>query len=239
MRVLIAEDDVTTRTGLAEILEGEGYDVSVAPDGAAALDRWSADHPDFVLLDIMMPARSGYDVCREIRRRDRDVPIVFLSAKNEEIDKVLGLELGADDFIMKPFGMRELVARVRAISRRCYERSAPRPSVRFTIGGVDVHPAELRATLPDGSVVELSLREVNLLATFHAHPSVVLDRDALFQTCWGGGKYPNSRTLDQHIAKLRKKIEVDRGAPAIIRTVRGVGYRYEPAAHRTGLDTVF
>jgi two-component system, OmpR family, alkaline phosphatase synthesis response regulator PhoP len=228
MRVLIAEDDAMMRNGLTEILQGEGYDVSVAADGAVALDRWTADRPDFVLLDIMMPHRSGYDVCREIRRRDRDVPIVFLSAKHEEIDKVLGLELGADDFLMKPFGMRELVARVRAISRRCYQRSAPRPTAGFTIGGVAVIPAELRATLPDATVVELSLREVNLLATFHASPGVVLDRDQLFQTCWGGGKYPNSRTLDQHIAKLRKKIEVDRTAPAIIRTVRGVGYRYDP-----------
>jgi DNA-binding response OmpR family regulator len=227
MRVLIAEDDATMRSGLIEILEGEGYDVVAAADGAAALARWAEDRADFVLLDIMMPERSGYDVCREIRRRDQDVPIVFLSAKNEEIDKVLGLELGADDFIMKPFGMRELVARVRAISRRCYQQSAPRATAEFSIGGIAVVPAELRATLPDGAVVELSLREVSLLSTFAAHPGVVLDRDMLFAACWGGGKYPNSRTLDQHIAKLRKKIEHDRKAPAVIRNVRGVGYRYD------------
>lgn len=227
MRVLIAEDDATMRSGLIEILEGEGYDVVAAADGARALERWAEERVDFVLLDIMMPERSGYDVCREIRRKDREVPIVFLSAKNEEIDKVLGLELGADDFIMKPFGMRELVARVRAISRRCYERSAPRASAGFSIGGVEVLPAELRAKLPNGDVVELSLREVNLLSTFAAHPGAVLDRDTLFGACWGVGKYPNSRTLDQHIAKLRKKIEHDRKAPAIIKTVRGVGYRYD------------
>jgi DNA-binding response OmpR family regulator len=226
MRVLIAEDDLAMRNGLFEILELEGYDVVAAADGGDAILRFADAHPDFVLLDIMMPKLSGYDVCRQIRKRDRDVPIVFLSAKNEEIDKVLGLELGADDFIMKPFSMRELVARVRAISRRCYQRGAPRPTC-FSIGGVAVVPAELRATLPDGTVVELSLREVNLLSTFADHPSVVLDRDMLFRTCWGGGKYPNSRTLDQHIAKLRKKIERDPKAPAIIRTVRGVGYRYE------------
>jgi len=227
MRVLIAEDDATMRAGLTEILEGEGYDVVAADDGAIALERWTAERADFVLLDIMMPKRSGYDVCREIRRTDRDVPIVFLSAKAEEIDKVLGLELGADDFIMKPFGMRELVARVRAISRRCYQRSAPRPTAGFSIGGIAVLPAELRATSPEGVVIELSLREVKLLTTFAGNPGVVLDRDMLFRTCWGGGKYPNSRTLDQHIAKLRKKIELDPKAPAIIRTVRGVGYRYE------------
>ncbi|HWO26290.1 MAG TPA: response regulator transcription factor [Kofleriaceae bacterium] len=227
MRVLIAEDDATMRSGLTEILEGEGYDVVAAADGARALECWTSARADFVLLDIMMPERSGYDVCREIRRKDQEVPIVFLSAKNEEIDKVLGLELGADDFIMKPFGMRELVARVRAISRRCYQRAAPRPATAFTIGGVAVVPAELRATLPNGDLVELSLREVSLLATFVANPGVVLDRDKLFGACWGGGKYPNTRTLDQHIAKLRAKIEHDRKAPAIIRTVRGVGYRYD------------
>jgi DNA-binding response OmpR family regulator len=227
MRVLLAEDDHAMRAGLAEVLEGEGYAVAAAADGAEALARWSAGRADFVLLDIMMPERSGYDVCREIRHTDRDVPIVFLSAKTEEIDKVVGLELGADDFIMKPFGVRELVARVRAISRRCYQRSAPRAGAQFTIGGITVSPAELRAVLPGGATVELSLREVSLLQTFAAHVGVVLDRDTLFRTCWGGASYPNSRTLDQHIAKLRKKIEVDLKAPAIIRTVRGIGYRHD------------
>jgi two-component system alkaline phosphatase synthesis response regulator PhoP len=227
MRVLVAEDDAAMRAGLVEILEAEGYDVAASSDGAAALASWTETRADFVLLDIMMPHRSGYDVCREIRRADRDVPIVFLSAKTEEIDKVLGLELGADDFVIKPFGVRELIARVRAISRRCYQRSAPQLQRTFSIGGVAVVPAELRATLPDGAVVELSLREVNLLATFAGHPGAVLDRDMLFRTCWGGGTYPNSRTLDQHIAKLRKKIERDPKAPTIIRTVRGVGYRHE------------
>ncbi|MBX3161736.1 MAG: response regulator transcription factor [Deltaproteobacteria bacterium] len=227
MRVLIAEDDTAMRDGLTEILEGEGYDVVAAADGAAALARWTDQRADFVLLDIMMPRRSGYDVCREIRGTDRNVPIVFLSAKSEEIDKVLGLELGADDFVMKPFGVRELVARVRAISRRCYERSAARPAAGFAIGGILVSPAELRATLPGGAVVELSLREVKLMATFAAHPNTVLDRDTLFRECWGVNKYPNTRTLDQHIAKLRKKIERDPKEPVLIRTVRGVGYRHD------------
>jgi DNA-binding response OmpR family regulator len=227
MRVLVAEDDPAMRAGLAEVLEGEGYAVVAVGDGAAALERWNAQRADFVLLDIMMPERSGYDVCRELRHLDRDVPIVFLSAKSEEIDKVLGLELGADDFIMKPFGVRELVARVRAISRRCYQRAAPRAGASFSIGGIVVIPAELRASLPSGEVVELSLREVKLLGTFADHAGLVLDRDTLFRACWDGASYPNSRTLDQHIAKLRKKIEVDPKEPAVIRTVRGVGYRYE------------
>ena len=228
MRVLVAEDDPITRGGLVEILEGEGYAVTAAEDGARALERWAAERADFVLLDIMMPQRSGFDVCREIRRADRGVPIVFLSAKREEVDKVIGLELGADDFIMKPFGVRELVARVRAISRRCYERGGASAAAPFEIGGIRVEPGTLRGRLPGGDVIELSLREVTLLATFSAHAGTVLDRDALWQACWGGNKYPNSRTLDQHIAKLRKKIEPDRASPAIIKTVRGVGYRYDP-----------
>src|SRR5438105_2347596 len=151
MRVLVAEDDAVTRAGLVEILEGEGHAVAAAGDGTAALAAWRAERADFLLLDIMMPERSGYDVCREIRRDDRDVPIVFLSAKQEEIDKVVGLELGADDFIMKPFGVRELVARIRAISRRAYPRETPRASV-FEIGGLVVDPAALRATLAGGSI---------------------------------------------------------------------------------------
>ena len=228
MRVLVAEVDTAMRAGLTEILEGEGYDVLAAADGAVALDRWRADRADFVLLDIMMPERSGYDVCREIRRTDREVPIMFLSAKTEEIDKVLGLELGADDFIMKPFGMRELVARVRAISRRCFARASQPPvPVTFEIGGISVAPAALRATFPDGRTIELSLREVALLHELANHPGMVLTRDALWAACWGGQKYPNSRTLDQHIMKLRKKIELDRDAPAIIKTIHGVGYRYD------------
>ncbi len=227
MRVLVAEDDRAMLAGLAEVLEGEGYDVVAAADGAEALRRFLDDAPDFVLLDIMMPEMNGYDVCRRIRDRDRDVPIVFLSAKSEEIDKVLGLELGADDFVMKPFGVRELVARVRAISRRCYQRSAPVPAAGFTIADLAVTPAELRASRPGVDPIELSLREVKLLEIFAANPGVVLDRDTLFRACWGGASYPNSRTLDQHIAKLRKKIERDTKAPAIIRTVRGVGYRYD------------
>jgi DNA-binding response OmpR family regulator len=225
MKVLIAEDDPNMRSGLTEVLEQEGYEVVAAPDGQAALDLFRASKPSFVFLDIMMPKVNGYDVCREIRKADRAVPILFLSAKSEEIDRVLGLELGADDFVMKPFGVRELIARVRAVSRRCFARDAAAPTT-FRIGGVDVYPKELRADR-GGQVVELSLREVSLLRAFADHPGEVLDRDRLFQLCWGV-VYPNSRTLDQHISKLRKKIEPDSKAPTIIQTVHGAGYRYDP-----------
>jgi two-component system alkaline phosphatase synthesis response regulator PhoP len=227
MRVLVAEDDYNMRNGILEILAGEGYEAVGAGDGAEALRLFEAEKPDFVCLDIMMPEMNGYDVCREIRRRDKDIPIIFLSAKSEEIDKVLGLELGADDYMMKPFGVREFVARLRAISRRCYAGQAKPAAAAFDIGGCMVYPAELRAQRGDGAKVELSLREVKLLTVLHANAGNVLDRDALFSQCWGGDHYPNSRTLDQHISKLRKKVELDAKSPQIIKTVRGVGYRYE------------
>jgi DNA-binding response OmpR family regulator len=228
VKVLVAEDDLHILNGISEALEHEGYDVLAAHDGREAIERFVADTPDFVLLDIMMPHMNGYDVCREIRRRDKATPVVFLSAKSEEIDKVLGLELGADDYMMKPFGLKELTARVRAISRRCFSQRAPsESSAPFRMMDLDVFPAELRGKRRDAQI-ELSLREVKMLQVFKDHAGRVVDRDTLFKLCWGIAHYPNSRTLDQHISKLRKKIEDDPKSPAIIKTVHGAGYRYDP-----------
>ena len=226
MKVMVVEDDANIRAGLAEILCDEGYRVLEAADGKTAVALFEREAPDFVCLDIMMPGMSGYDVCREIRRRNATVPIVFISAKSEEIDKVLGLELGADDFIMKPFGVREVVARIRAVSRRCLDQHEPVQST-FTLGDLEVHPNELRARRGDAAI-DLSLRDVKLLALFAEHPGEVLDRDQLFNAGWGIDHLPNSRTLDQHISQLRKRIERDSKLPRIIRTVHGVGYRYDP-----------
>ncbi len=227
MKVLVAEDDDRTRAGLLELLEAEGYSGLAARDGKEALELFRRERPDVVLLDIMMPGASGYDVCREIRREDAKVPILFLSAKSEELDKVLGLELGADDFVVKPFGVREVVARIRAVTRRALrERPSGRPA-SFKLGDLTVDPAELRARR-GSEVVELSLREVRLLELFHANPGVVLDRNRIFDEVWGYDFLPNSRTLDQHISKLRKRIERDPKNPALIQTVHGAGYRYEP-----------
>ena len=227
MKVLIAEDDERTRAGLKEILEAEGYAPVLARDGAEALELYGREKPDFVCLDIMMPGASGYDVCRQIRTADPDIPLIFISAKSEEIDKVLGLELGADDFITKPFGVREVVARIRAVTRRCLSRpsreSRPEP---FRIGDLEVRPTQLRASRGE-TTIELSLREVRLLELFARHPGEVLERDTIFNACWGLDYFPSSRTLDQHISKLRKRIERDPKDPQIIRTVHGVGYRYE------------
>lgn len=227
MKVLIAEDDTRIRHGLAEILRAEGYETVEASDGQSALAAFEAQRPDFVCLDIMMPGQSGYDVCRELRRRGSSVPIVFISAKSEEIDKVLALELGGDDFIVKPFGVKEVVARIRAVTRRALAAgAAPTQRRAFTIGDLEVLPTELRARRGE-EWLELSLREVRLLELFASHRGEVLDRNTIFDACWGEKFFAASRTLDQHIAKLRKKIERDPKAPVIVRTVHGVGYRYD------------
>jgi DNA-binding response OmpR family regulator len=195
MKVLVAEDDANIRQGLVEILEEEGYRVVAAQDGVEALKLFDREAPDFVCLDIMMPGKSGYDVCRELRARRSDVPIIFISAKSEEIDRVVGLELGADDFIIKPFGVREVVARIRAVSRRCLSQRPPKDGpTPFKLGDLEVIPAELRARRGDASF-DLSLRETRLLRLFFDNPGKVLDRNRIFNECWGLDFLPNSRTL--------------------------------------------
>jgi two-component system, OmpR family, alkaline phosphatase synthesis response regulator PhoP len=227
MKVLVAEDDELTRQGLVEVLKSEGYEVFQAANGVAAVAVFLQTSPDFVCLDIMMPGQSGYDACREIRATSPDIPIVFISAKSEEIDKVVGFELGADDFIVKPFGVREVIARIRAITRRCFKQNEQNAAKSFVIAGLRVEPTELRAYRDDKSI-ELSLRDVKMLQLFHDNPGHVLDRNTIFNYCWGEDYFPNSRTLDQHVSQLRKRIEHDPKSPQIIKTVHGAGYRFEP-----------
>ena len=228
MRVLVAEDDTHIRNGLVDILEKEGYATLVAANGAEALRLYERERPEVVCLDIMMPVIDGYEVCRKIRALDEGVPILFISAKSEEVDKVLGLELGADDFIMKPFGVREVVARIRAVTRRAFaSRTLPeRPVAPFRMGDLTVAPAELRARRGE-TVIDLSLREIAILRCLHDRQGEAVSRQVLFDVCWGLDHVPNSRTLDQHVSQLRKRIEVDPKRPLLIRTVHGVGYRYE------------
>jgi two-component system, OmpR family, alkaline phosphatase synthesis response regulator PhoP len=226
MKVLIAEDDPNTRAGLSEILEAEGYQVLATQSGTEALRMFAAESPDFVCLDIMMPGMSGYDVCREIRRTDSGVPVIFISAKAEEIDTVVGLELGADDFIVKPFGVKEVVARIRAVTRRRFATTTDAFSSSFRIGDLDVFPSELRARR-GSTAIELSLRDTKILKLLYENKGMVISRDTFFNKCWGLDHLPNSRTLDQHIAQLRKRIEIDAKNPSIVRTVHGVGYRYD------------
>ena len=226
MKILVAEDDKYTREGLIEILDGEGYKTVAAQDGKEALEVYKNELPDMACLDIMMPGMNGYDVCREIRRVDEKIPILFISAKSEEIDKVLGLELGADDFIVKPFGVKEVVARIRAVTRRYYISDKEMQDIdSFFLEDLLVRPAELRAFRSE-TCIELSLRDINILRAFYLNRGKVLSRDALFNAGWGIDHLPNSRSLDQHISQLRKRIEVDPKNPSIIRTVHNAGYRY-------------
>jgi DNA-binding response OmpR family regulator len=227
MKVLIAEDDARTREGLAEILRGEGYQVVLAADGREALDLFGRESPDFVCLDVMMPSVDGYEVCRRIRALDASVPVIFISAKSEEIDKVIGLELGGDDFINKPFGVREVVARIRAVTRRFLAaKGLGEEMAVFTMGDLEVRPAELRARR-GSTVIDLSLRDVKILGLLHRNRGKALDRNTIFNHCWGEDHFPESRSLDQHISQLRKRIEADPKDPRIIRTVHGVGYRFD------------
>lgn len=231
MHILVAEDDENIRTGLVDTLESEGYKTSEAGNGLQALERFSedADAFDLILLDIMMPGKNGYDVCREIRATDTQIPIIMLTAKSEEIDKVLGLELGADDYITKPFGVHELLARVSAVLRRAV-RTDPgekedASGLPFDFGGCRVDPKTFQLT-GDKKVFDLSKREVELIHLFHAHPREVLSRDQILNALWGIDYLGTTRTLDQHIAQLRKKVEPDPSHPKVITTVHGVGYRY-------------
>ena len=227
MKILIAEDDHNIREGLRDLLSQEGYEIDTAENGRIALDIFKQQKPQFVILDIMMPEMDGYSVCREIRGMDNDIPIVFLSAKSEEIDRVIGLELGADDYISKPFGTREVVARIRAITRR-FLKGEPRQSRQnsFGFGDLEIFPNELRGKRGE-SLIDLSLREIKVLQVLKNHQGEVVSRDQLFNECWGYDHMPNSRTLDQHISKLRKLIEINPTEPQLIKTVHGAGYRYE------------
>jgi two-component system, OmpR family, alkaline phosphatase synthesis response regulator PhoP len=222
MMVLFAEDDPVTREAVGELLHGEGYQVLSAKDGKEAIELWNRHRPGLVLLDIMMPGASGYEVCRTIRRDDRKTPVLFLSAKSEEVDVVLGLELGADDFLRKPFGKHELLARVRAVMRRHEE---PRDGNLVSFGPWLVHPKRLLAE-KDGLEIELTVREAKLIVLLAKRQGEVVTRDELLNECWGLEYYPESRTLDQHVLNLRKKIEVDPSRPTLIETVRGAGYRF-------------
>ena len=229
MKILLAEDDPNTREGLRAILETEGYEVHTAENGQQALDLYHEKKPQVACLDVMMPKVNGYDVCREIRRQDARIPILFISAKSEEIDKVLGLEIGADDFIVKPFGVKEVVARIRAVTRRAIatgpETDRPR-DYSFTLGDLRVVPSELRAHRGEESI-DLSLRDISILELLYNNRGRVIDRDTFFDECWGIDYLPTSRTLDQHISQLRKRIEKDPANPVIICTVHGAGYRHE------------
>ena len=225
-RILVVEDDGAILTGLEDLLSSEGFSVITARDGDRAVELWHRDRPDLILLDLMIPRRSGYDVCRAVRREDRDTPIVMLTAKGQEVDKVLGLELGADDYVVKPFGLAELLARIRAALRRG-KRSiiTEGPSGRHAFGTVEIDLEGMRGSLR-GEPFDLTPLEGALLAYFLAHEGKVLDRHTLLEGVWGISTGVTTRTVDQHVVRLRQKIEENPGTPRHLQTVHGAGYRF-------------
>lgn len=228
--IFVAEDDVDIRRGLIATLESEGYEVTSAANGGQALQLLGQQEFDLVMLDVMMPKMSGFDVCREIRARGIECPVLFLTAKSEEVDKVVGLKLGADDYVTKPFGLHELLARVEALLRRS----------RHGTVGPDSEVSELPLVLEIGQAkvnrrnycvsatgkdLPVTRREMKLLEILALHGGEVVTREALLDGAWGVDYYGTTRTLDQHIAQLRKKIETEPHQPQHILTVHGVGYR--------------
>ena len=224
--ILVVDDEESYRDALSIALGREGFSVITAADGAEALAAFDRDHPVLVLLDVMLPKMSGIDICREIRSRS-SVPIIMVTAKNAEIDTVVGLEVGADDYITKPFSLRELVARVRALLRR-----APIDSVRPTdIDLIEVGPIRLDAArhevFVNDELTPLTRKEFELLEFFLLNADRVLTRDQLIDRVWGSDYYGDTKTLDVHVKRLRAKIEAEPANPERLITVRGVGYRYE------------
>ena len=224
-RILVVEDDPSILIGLVDLLEGEGFAVVQAADGPSALARYAEAKPDLVLLDVMIPGASGYDVCREIRRADPVTPVVMLTAKGEELDKVVGLELGADDYVVKPFGVNELLARVRAALRRARAKPGAREERPIEFGDVRVDPRTLKGSKADRQF-DVTPREMKLLRLFASREGEALDRFTILDEVWGVRYEGTTRTLDQHVAGLRKKIEEDPAHPRHITTVHGVGYRF-------------
>ena len=220
--ILVVEDETTLRETLADALEAEGYQVVQAADGRAALTRFRADHPDLVLLDLMLPELSGIEVCRIIRA-ESGVPIVMLTAKDSELDKVVGLELGADDYVTKPFSLRELSARIRALFRRSEQAAPAGGPTLVDLGNVQVDLAGHRV-LRNGESVPIKPKAFELLAFLLRNPGQAFTRDQLLEHVWGYDYAGETRTVDVHVHWLRSTLEDDAAAPKFIHTVRGVGY---------------
>ncbi|MCP9773303.1 response regulator transcription factor [Synechococcus sp. Tobar12-5m-g] len=231
-RLLIVDDDESIRTTLAEALHQEGFEVVCASDGRQAIQQFDARQAqgtggfDLVLLDLMLPGIGGLDVCRHLRRADSRTPILMVSARDTETDRVLGLELGADDYLIKPFGLRELVARCRALLRRSQQGGE-----KFPVGAVlhhaelSLYPDEFRVTR-DGQTVSLSPKEYRLLEFFMQNPGRVWNRNQLIDQVWGTDYVVDTKTVDVHIRWLREKLEANPSAPQHLLTVRGFGYRF-------------
>jgi two-component system response regulator RegX3 len=225
--ILLVEDEQAITEPLAEALEREGFRPIVAGSAREGLDRASSSMPDLVLLDIGLPDGSGLDVCRELRRQSQ-VPIIMLTARGSEADRVAGLELGADDYVVKPFSAREVAARVRAVLRRAHPAPGDGGSEPIQIGDVNLDPGRHEVTL-GGTPLELSRKEFDLLQTLMEEAGSVITRESLIERVWDMNWFGSTKTLDVHISGLRKKLDDDPKTPRYIHTVRGVGFRFSGA----------
>ncbi|HZL78249.1 MAG TPA: response regulator transcription factor [Candidatus Limnocylindrales bacterium] len=227
-KILIVEDDPHILMGLEEVLKSEDYDVASCNRGDQALDAVARHQPALIVLDVMLPGLSGYDICKQLRAKKFAAPILMLTAKGQEIDKVIGLDLGADDYVTKPFGVRELLARIQALLRRSGGGDSASDKAAdehpFQIGSATVDPKTFQ--LKRGRAVEeLTAKELKLLQVFHAHAGEVLSRDKLLNEVWGYNYYGTTRTLDQVIVQLRKKLGDHGSEPRHLLTIHGVGYK--------------
>jgi len=228
-KILIVEDDPHILLGLEEVLKSEGYETASCNRGDEAVATVARFQPSLIVLDVMLPGASGYDICKSLRAKKISTPVLMLTAKGQEIDKVVGLDLGADDYVTKPFGVRELLARIQALLRRSGNvggdaSSSTADEKPFKIGGATIDPKTFQATRGK-AVEELTAKELKLLQVFHAHAGEVLSRDKLLNEVWGYNYYGTTRTLDQVIVQLRKKLGDNGGEPRHLLTIHGVGYK--------------
>jgi len=222
-KILIVEDEPGMVQGLRDNFEFEGYQVLSAMDGVAGLERALADSPDLVILDVMMPRMSGLDVCKQLKAKRPAIPIIMLTARGQEVDKVVGLELGADDYVTKPFSIRELLARVKAVLRPAC--SLPKDKDRYNFGEIEVNLRSCQVSR-NGKSLDVSSKEFDLLKYFLCHPGAALTRDRLLEDVWGYDKFPTTRTVDAHIVRLRQKLEPKPDDPRFFLTVHGTGYKF-------------
>ena len=229
--IFVVEDDASIRFGLEEVLRSEGFKVASCDDGGEAIQGISETLPDLIVLDVMLPNRSGYEIATELRKRGCRVPILMLTAKGEEMDKVVGLNAGADDYVTKPFGLNELLARIRALLRRTCDwaeetdgQAVAAPATELEIGNASVDCRNYEITV-DGEVTSLTPKELELIRFLVEHRGVVLSRDEILEKVWGVKYFGTTRTLDQCVAQIRKKIGDHGRTPEHLLTVHGVGYK--------------
>jgi DNA-binding response OmpR family regulator len=222
-KILIVEDEPNMVAGLRDNFEYEGYEVITANDGVAGLERALTDSPDLLVLDVMMPRMSGLDVCKQLKAKRPSIPIIMLTARGQEVDKVVGLELGADDYVTKPFSIRELLARVKAVLRRA--QTAPKDQEQYKFGDVEVNLRSCQVSR-NGKPLEFSSKEFELLKFFLSHSGEAISRDRLLEEVWGYDRFPTTRTVDAHIVRLRQKLEPKPEDPQFILTVHGLGYKF-------------